>query len=76
MPRRGPRRITVTGVGTPPPLRPFAMEVLRILEAKQAAEREAKPRQGLEGRTAPHSRQDCPRRRADQASTTERRSMR
>lgn len=47
MPRREPRRITVVGVGTPPqlPLRPIAMEVLRILEAKQAAEREAKRRQ-------------------------------
>ncbi len=46
MPRRGPRRITVIGVGTPPPLTrellyPFAMEVLHRLEAKQAAERQA-----------------------------------
>lgn len=54
MPRRGQRRITVIVVGTPPPLplRPFAMEVLRILEAKQAAEREAKGRQ-QEIETAP-----------------------
>lgn len=46
MPRRGPRRITVTGVGTPPPLTrellyPLAMEILHRLEAKQAAERRA-----------------------------------
>ena len=50
MPRRGPRRITVIGVGTPPPLtrltlRPLAMEILHRLEAKHAAEREAKERQ-------------------------------
>ncbi len=44
MPRRGPRRITVIGVGTRPPLplRPLAMEILRIWEAKQAAARQAK----------------------------------
>jgi len=45
MPRRGPRRITVTAIGTPPPLtpsilRPLAMEILHRLEAKQAAERQ------------------------------------
>jgi hypothetical protein len=47
MPRRRARQITVMAVGTPPPLplRPFAMEVLRMLEANQAAEREAKRRQ-------------------------------
>jgi hypothetical protein len=46
MPRRGARRITVIAVGTPPPLplRPFAMEVLRMLEANQVPEREAKRR--------------------------------
>ena len=44
MPRRGPGRITVIGVGTPPPLplRPLAMDILRIWEAKQAAGRQAK----------------------------------
>jgi hypothetical protein len=47
MPRRGPRRIIVTSVGTPPPLtreilRPLALEILHVLEAKQAAERESK----------------------------------
>lgn len=44
--RRRAQRITVIAVGTPPPLplRPFAMEVLRVLEANQAAEREAKQR--------------------------------
>jgi len=46
MPRRGPRRITVTAIGTPPPLtpsilRPLAMEILHRSEAKQAAERQA-----------------------------------
>jgi hypothetical protein len=46
MPRRGPRRITVIGVGTPPTLtremlRPLAMEILHRWEAKQAAERQA-----------------------------------
>jgi hypothetical protein len=45
MPRRGPRRITLISVGTPPPLtprtpRPLAMEILHRLEAKQAAERQ------------------------------------
>jgi hypothetical protein len=47
MARRKAQRITVIAVGTPPPLplRPFAMEVLRVLEANQAAEREAKRRQ-------------------------------
>jgi len=46
MARRRAQRITVIAVGTPPPLplRPFAMEVLRVLEANQAAEREAKQR--------------------------------
>lgn len=43
MPRRGPRRITVIGVGTPPLtcelLYPLPMEILHRLEAKQAAER-------------------------------------
>ena len=48
MPRRGSRRITVIGVGTPPTLtremlRPLAMEVLHLWEAKQAAERQAEP---------------------------------
>lgn len=46
MPGRGPRRITVTGIGTPPTLtpqllRPLAMEILHVLEAKQAAARQA-----------------------------------
>jgi hypothetical protein len=47
MARRRAQRITVIAVGTLPPLplRPFAMEVLRVLEANQAAEREAKRRQ-------------------------------
>ena len=42
MPRRGPRRITVIGVGTRRHSRcgPLAMEILRIWEAKQAAERQ------------------------------------
>ena len=48
MPRRGPRRITVIGVGTPPTLtrdmlRPLAMEILHRWEAAQAAERQAEP---------------------------------
>ena len=44
MPRRRAQRITVIAVGTPPPLplRPIAIEVLRVLEANQVAEREAK----------------------------------
>jgi pimeloyl-ACP methyl ester carboxylesterase len=44
MSRRRARSITVIAVGTPPPLplRPFAAEVLRMLDANQAAEREAK----------------------------------
>jgi len=48
MPRRGPRRITVIGVGTPPPLtlRPLAMEILRIWEVKQEPERQAKGDRG------------------------------
>jgi hypothetical protein len=41
MPRRGSRRITVIGVGTPPPLtsltlRPLAMEILRRSERSLA----------------------------------------
>jgi len=49
VPRR-PRRINVTAVGTPPrlPLRPFAMEILRTLDEKQAAARQAE-REGPEG---------------------------
>jgi hypothetical protein len=67
MPRRGPRRITVLGVGTPPPvtreiLRPLAMEVLRTWEAKQAADREAKrvgeDRPGSERKGRDRKRQD------------------
>jgi hypothetical protein len=44
VPRRRAQRITVIAVGTPPPLplRPIAIEVLRVLEANQVAEREAK----------------------------------
>jgi hypothetical protein len=40
--RRRAQRITVIAVETPPPLpqRPFAIEILRVLEANQAAERE------------------------------------
>ena len=46
MPRRGPRRTTVVGVGTPPAptrqiLYPLAMEILHRWEAKQAAECQA-----------------------------------
>lgn len=55
MPRHGPRRITVIGVGTPPPitpliLRPLAMDILHRLEAKQAAERQAE-QERQEGRS-------------------------
>ena len=56
MPRRGPRRITVIGVGTPPPLTgellyPLAMETLHRLEAKRAAERHAE-QERQEGRSS------------------------
>jgi len=47
MSRRRSRRITVIAVESPPPLplRPFAMEVLRVLEAYRAAERKPERRQ-------------------------------
>lgn len=56
MPRRGPRRITVIDVGTPPPLTrellyPLAMDILHRLEAKQAAERQAE-QERQEGRSS------------------------
>jgi len=43
MPGRGPHRITVIGVGTPPQLtlRRLAVEILRIWEVKQESERPA-----------------------------------
>jgi hypothetical protein len=49
-----PRRITVTAIGTPPPLtpsilHPIAMEILHRLEAQQAAERQGEL-EGQEGR--------------------------
>lgn len=62
MPRGGPRRITVTAIGTPPPLtpsilRPLAMEILHRWEAKQAAERQAeRERRGREERVVPQER--------------------
>ena len=60
MPRRGPRRITVIGVGTPPTLtremlRPLAMEILHRWEAKLAAERQADPER-MEGHPAEKNR--------------------
>lgn len=49
MPRRGPRRINVIGVGTPPPLPPdpLAIETVRHCEVKQAAERQPDRKQRL-----------------------------
>jgi hypothetical protein len=46
------RGLGASVLGTPPPLplRPFAAEVLRMLEANQAAEREAKRRQPARSR--------------------------
>ena len=63
MPRRGPRRITVIGVGTPQPItmRPLATEILRIWEAKQAPERKANGDRG--GRSSRRSGSAPPRAR-------------
>jgi hypothetical protein len=68
MARRGARRITVIGVGTPPPLtpltlRPLAMEIVHGWEAKQVAEREVKERREDRGGREHKSGPEAPRAR-------------